>query len=177
MRLCNVCRVNPSGAIRYGRTNVFCSEACKSFYSRYLDMRRRATDPSHKQYKDYGGRGCGLSPEWSEFDGFRRHMLASYFHSVATRGLKATTLDRIDNDKGYSWENCRWTTPTVQTFNRRRLRSCRSKYIGVTFHHGKWDARITIGGKRQHLGTFLTEEEARDAYKAAFEALVRPRLM
>ena len=173
MTLCAVCRINFSNDIRRGTTR-FCSKACKSFYSRYLDMRRRATSAKHKQFKDYGGAGRGICEQWMSFDEFRKDMLPSFYHSVATKGLENTTLDRINNELGYSKANCRWATPTLQCYNRQKWRKpCSSKYIGVTRrNNGRWRARITISGRRKDLGEFKTEEEARDAYRAAFESLV-----
>ena len=78
-------------------------------YTAWLSMRRRcenATDPS---YGNYGGRGIAVDPRWGSFDGFLADM--------GTRP-EGTTLDRVDNTRGYEPGNCRWATPKEQAVNR-----------------------------------------------------------
>jgi DNA-directed RNA polymerase specialized sigma24 family protein len=59
----------------------------------------------------YVDRGITVCPEWSEFKAFVDDM------GVKPSGL---TLDRIDNDKGYSKTNCRWVTASEQNTNKER---------------------------------------------------------
>jgi len=68
----------------------------------------RPTDPS---YDEYGARGIAVCQEW------RDSFLAFYEH-MGERPA-GTTLDRIDNSKGYEPNNCRWATPTEQSRNRK----------------------------------------------------------
>ena len=63
----------------------------------------------HTGTEHYPTKGITICPEWETFEGF----LADMGH--APEGL---SLDRIDNDKGYSKENCRWATPKEQCVNR-----------------------------------------------------------
>ena len=86
--------------------------AVHPMYKVWLAMKQRCTNTQNKQWCNYGGRGITLCDDWSSFDNFRRDMEDTY-----TRGL---SLDRIDNDKGYSKENCRWATASQQTRNNRR---------------------------------------------------------
>ena len=74
---------------------------------------------------------------------------------------KGLQLDRRDNDKGYSPDNCRWVTSAVNNFNRRNVK-------GYRYKDGTWLAYITVNKKFITLGYFKTEEE--EALKARMEA-------
>ncbi len=80
-------------------------------YQKWKAMVRRCTNPKADRYSDYGGRGIGVSERWRSFENFLSDMGASY-----SPGL---TLDRKDNDKGYSLDNCRWATKMEQERNKR----------------------------------------------------------
>ena len=91
-------------------------------------MRKRCLNQNHKDYKDYLGRGITIEDErWLDFENF-----------VSDMGERppATSLDRIDNDRGYSKENCRWATPSQQANNRRR--SLNSKLSEADIHTIFW---------------------------------------
>lgn len=107
----------------------FCSHQCPLFAARlrenrathsmsrhpafavWSSMLARCRNPRHRAYKNYGGRGIRVCPEWLTFVEFWDDMGQGY-----ETGL---TLDRIDNEAGYSRENCRWTTPETQCRNKR----------------------------------------------------------
>jgi len=74
-------------------------------------MKQRCLNPNNKTYYRYGGVGKGVCDEWLEFLPFRDWALANGFEE----GL---TLDRIENSKGYSPENCRWATMGEQHRNK-----------------------------------------------------------
>ncbi len=78
-------------------------------YSVWRDMLCRCYNPKFHQFKDYGGRGIKVCPQW-------RHNYKQWYHDVAPRppGL---TFDRVDNDKDYTPENCRWATRKQQQRN------------------------------------------------------------
>lgn len=91
-------------------------------YRTYVDMIYRCYNPARINYKDYGGRGIRVCQEWLD-------SMYKFAEDVGPRP-NGTTLDRIDNTKGYSAENCRWATVIQQRLNRRRFKNSSRKYKG-----------------------------------------------
>lgn len=89
-------------------------------YHTWQGMKARCRNPNHKNYHTYGGRGITYTPRWEKFENFLEDM------GERPEGM---TLDRIDNDKGYYKENCRWVNQQTQIENYSRV-------IPVT-HNGK----------------------------------------
>ena len=83
-------------------------------YWTWANMKKRCNSTNHKDAYRYSGRGIGYDPKWETFEGFSEDMLVGYKPGLS--------LDRINNDKGYSAENCHWATPKEQSNNTGRNR-------------------------------------------------------
>jgi hypothetical protein len=100
-------------------------------YGTWHHMHQRCKNPKTKQYSDYGGRGITVCERWNSIANFMEDMLPTH--------VKGLTLDRIDNDKGYSPENCKWSTHIEQRRNMRK------------------NINITIEGRTQCLTAWCLE--------------------
>lgn len=100
-------------------------------YQSWMDMLRRCYDPDRKDYKRYGGRGIRTPRSWRKFVNFLRDM------GVRPAG---TTLDRIDVNRSYSIENCRWSTYSEQ--NRNKRNNDRITFRGKTQCCRAWEEQL-----------------------------------
>lgn len=77
----------------------------------HFNMIQRCTNPNSTYFPRYGGRGITVCQEWRTRNNFKEWALSHGYRNDLT-------IDRIDNDKGYSPDNCRWVTPSQNCCNR-----------------------------------------------------------
>ncbi len=118
-----------------------CQAACRShgqtgsrMYCIWQNMKRRCTDSSGKQFKDYGGRGIRVCQRWlTSFQNFSDDM------GECPYGM---SIDRMDNNGDYTPENCRWSTRKTQ--NRNKRTTIYLTYSGETLTLADWSERLGI---------------------------------
>ena len=133
------------------------------FYKTWVGMLHRCNNPKIKAYKNYGGRGITVCEEWLDVRNFVDWAEKTY------PNIEGYTLDRIDNDKGYSPENCRWVDRATQGLNQRMKKNNTSGYVGICWNNknNNWMAKIKSGDFFIYIGSFHAKEEAvlaRDNY-------------
>lgn len=104
-------------------------------YRVWGSMIQRCRNPNDPHYDRYGGRGITVTAEWGDFQKF-------YADMGEPNGL---TLDRMDNDKGYSKDNCRWATRKEQSRNRHN--TVTYEYAGCDLTLNEWAKKLGISSE------------------------------
>ena len=105
-------------------------------YRIFIAMKTRCNNPNAKNYHDYGGRGITVCDEWV-------HNYPAFKEWALTHGYSDDlSLDRRDNEKGYTPENCRWATRLQQNNNRRNVK--KYTFRGKTQSLSDWSRETGI---------------------------------
>ena len=131
-----------------------------SLYATWAMMKQRCYNPNHINYGDYGGRGIAVCDEWLDSP-------AQFIEDMGPKPTPQHSIERKDNNKGYSPDNCCWATGSEQQRNTRKRKDNTSGIVGVRWNNRakKWMARIGVNGEKINLGTFDTIPEAAEARK------------
>ena len=92
---------------------AYCNHKTTRLCRVWQNMKQRTSNPNNDSYKNYGGRGITICDEWNSFISFKEWALS--------HGYKEDlTIERIDNNKGYSPGNCCFMPIQLNNLNRRR---------------------------------------------------------
>jgi hypothetical protein len=132
---------------KHGKSNK------ERLYEIWKNMKKRCRDSSLKCYKNYGGKGIKVCKEWQE-----DYML---FRNWAYRNGYEENLyiDRINNNKNYEPNNCRWATMQEQQNNRTNNRICNINGLTASLADicRKYNVKYKKVWKRLSLGWELEE--------------------
>lgn len=153
-----------SGSTRScGCLNVTCRQThgmeSTPTYRCYQQMKQRCYNENHKRFKDWGGRGITVCDRWLE-------SFENFFEDMGEKP-ESCTLDRVDNEKGYSKENCKWSTPKEQAKNRRNAIRVNHDGESLTIEEYANAVGLTQSGARKRVyrtmvkvnGTFVKEQD------------------
>lgn len=113
----------------------------KSEYNTWTTMKRRCYNENDLAYKYYGGKGITIYDKWlNDFD--------SFVEDMGKKPFKNAQIDRIDSDKGYYPDNCRWVTPHDNMLNIKYHKNWGIRKINNTYH-----VRVTRSYKTRYAKT------------------------
>lgn len=126
-------------------------------YAAWSRMRDRCLNPNNPKYPRYGGRGITVCARWSDYEAF-----------LADMGEKPEgrfSIDRKDNDGGYSPENCRWATDQQQARNKSNTRILALNGVSKTLTSWAKDSGIGVSTLWNRLNKGLSLSEALPTFK------------
>lgn len=128
---------------RYGSLG---SERKTKEYRAWQNMRNRCNNKNYYLFHRYGGRGIEVCERWGSY--------ANFLADMGRAPTKSHSIDRIDNDKNYSPENCKWSTHVEQSNNRDN--NHKLEYKGRVQSISAWckelDLEYSVVNRRIQLG-------------------------
>lgn len=104
-------------------------------YRIWAEIKKRCNSKSQRDnHSSYTDRGIKYCSKWERFEGFYEDMKDGYKDNL--------TIDRINNDKGYSKNNCKWSTPKEQANNRRSNKFY--KYLGKKYTQAQLSEKFNV---------------------------------
>lgn len=126
--------------VRHYRHGYKTAGKYSSEYSIWANMRGRCNNPNNTSYERYGARGIKVCDRWmADF--------LNFLEDMGRRPSPSHSIDRIDNNKDYTPDNCKWSTVKEQCRNRRSSRFI--EFHGETRTLAEWAERSGVA-----LGTF-----------------------
>ena len=149
------CLVSKTNRILMSKTFKTHGLSKHPIYNIWRGMLYRCNNKKSANFKYYGGRGIKVCKRWLKIENFIEDMYPSFKEGLS--------LDRIDNDKGYSPDNCRWANQSTQINNTRTLISTNtSGYVGIWYRkdRNKYAAELKINNKKVSIGCYKNKEVA-----------------
>lgn len=108
------CKGRRLSSLRMAKMNLKHGDYGSKEYNTWIGIIKRTKRPSTHNFDRYGAAGIDMCDSWAKYENFLRDM--------GRAPSKDSSIDRIDNRRGYYPENCRWATPKQQGQNRRTNR-------------------------------------------------------
>lgn len=124
-------------------------------YNTWWNMMARCYIQIAPGFESYGARNIKVDEDWHDFKKFAKDV-----GEIKPSGM---SLDRIDNDIGYSRKNCKWSSRSDQMLNRRQFKNNKSGSTGVVKIGDRYEARFHYESVRYRIGRFDTPNEAKRA--------------
>lgn len=143
------------------KSNTKHGKAGTRLYRIFIGLKNRCYSKKNTAYSEYGGRGITVCQEWlDDVNNFLEWAIKNGYNDKLT-------IDRIDVNKGYSPDNCRFVDYSTQAYNKRIQSNNKTGYKGVYIKKNRYVAQINKNKKRYNLGSFETIEDAIQARKKA----------
>lgn len=122
------------------KTCVYCSHKIHGksetpMFKLWGCIKNRCYNKKFPTFHNYGGRGILVCRAW-------KNNFKQFLADMGERPFEDAEIDRVDNSKGYSKANCRWSTPLENSRNRRA--NVYVKYAGYRFCLSEWAEHLGV---------------------------------
>lgn len=154
---------------QWGKSHITHGKSNTKLYRKYRGVLNRCYNPNCNSYKRYGGRGIDVCEEWrNSFESFSEWAYANGYDPE--KDGHDWSIDRIDNNKGYSPNNCRFATAQEQMRNRNTVN--RYEYCGNYYSPSEFADAFGISDKSfvyHRICRGKTFEQIRDDWMVAHD--------